>query len=190
MKKILSLVVLALFCLNGCVPAILVAVGATAGGAIVYDKRSFSTMKSDQHATHVAQYWIDSDQELKGHSHISVSVFNHVALLAGQAQTEQLRERAYKIMKKVDGVKRIYNAITISGSTSELQRASDTWITGKVKSVLLATPGLKSNDLKIVTENGVVYLMGSISRQQADVATKAARHVSGVTKVVKIFEYV
>lgn len=189
MKKLLALI-FSLFCLSGCVPALLVAAGATAGGAIVYDKRSFSVMKSDQHATHVAQYWINSDEALKGHSHISVTVFNQVALLVGQAQSQQLRERAYKIMQKVNGVKRIYNAITIAGSTSELQRASDTWITGKVKSVLLATPGLKSNDLKIVTENGVVYLMGSISRQQADVATKAARHVEGVTKVVKIFEYV
>ena len=104
MKKILTLA-LVLICLNGCVPAVLVAVGATAGGAIVYDKRSFSTMKSDQHATHVAQYWINSDTELKGHSHINVSVFNQIALLVGQAQTQQLRERAYKIMKKVDGVK-------------------------------------------------------------------------------------
>ncbi len=188
MRKLLALSI-PFFCLSGCLPAALIAVGATAGGAIVYDKRSFSTMKSDQHATHVGQYWINSDAQLKGHSHISVSVFNHVALLVGQAQNQNLRERAYKIMKQVNGVKRIYNAITIAGATSELQRTSDTWITGKVKTTLLATPSLKSNDIKIVTEDGVVYLMGSISRQQADVATNAARHVKGVTKVVKIFEY-
>lgn len=188
MKK-LWLLPLLLFSLYGCVPAAIVA-GATVGGAIIYDKRSFATMRSDQHATHVAQYWINNDKQLKDHSHISVTVFNHVALLAGQAQTPELRERAYRIMQKVKGVKRIYNAITIAGSTSELQRASDTWITSKVRTVLLGTSGLKSNDLKIVTENGVVYLMGSVSKQQADIATKAARHVKGVTKVVKIFEYV
>lgn len=188
MRKILFIPFLLPLLLSGCIPAAILA-GATVGGAIVYDKRSLKTMHSDQHAANVAQYWINNDPKLKGHAHISVSVFNQVALLVGQAQTEELRQRAYKIVKKVKDVKRIYNAITIAGATSELQRTSDTWITGKVKTVLLSTPGLKSNDLKIVTENGVVYLMGSVSRQQADIATNAARRVQGVTKVVKVFEY-
>jgi osmotically-inducible protein OsmY len=187
MKKILAIPLL-LLPLTGCVPAALV-VGATAGGAVIYDKRSFKTMREDQNAAKLANYWIHHDKVLKDRSHISVNVFNNIALMTGQAQTAKLRDRAYAIMQKIKNVKRIYNAVTIAGATSTLQRGSDDWITGKIRTVLLTKPGLESNDIKVVTEDGVVYLMGKISREQAELATNTARHVSGVTKVIKVFEY-
>jgi len=188
MKKLLLISILILP-LYGCIATTALVVGATAGGAIVYDKRSFKTMQEDKHASRLANYWVSNDKKLKGRSHISVSVFDNVALLVGQAQTAELKERAEKIVKHIKNIKRIYNAIAVAGSTTELQRASDTWITSKVRTSLLAKRGLKSNDIKVVTEAGVVYLMGNISRDQADLATDAARHVSGVVKVVKVFEY-
>lgn len=177
-----------LLSLSGCIPAALV-VGATAGGAVVYDKRDVATIRSDQHAANTAQYWIDTDPQLKGRSHIGVSVFNEVGLLVGQAQTPELRDRAYELMQKAQGTRRIYNAITIAAPLSEMHRASDSWVTSKVKTILLAKPGLQSNDIKVVTEDGVVYLLGSIAKDQADIATDAVRHVDGVTRVVKVFEY-
>lgn len=186
MKK--CLIPLVFLPLYGCIPAALV-VGATAGGAIVYDKRDLATLKSDQHSANIAQYWIDTDPQLKGRSKISVSVFNEIGLLVGQAQTTELRDRAYELMQKAQGTRRIYNAITIAAPLSDMHRASDAWVTSKVKTVLLAQSGLQSNDIKVVTEDGVVYLLGSIARDQADIATDAVRHVDGVTRVVKVFEY-
>ena len=80
-------------------------------------------------------------------------------------------------------------AFTIQGPTSSLTRTSDSWITAKVKSQMLANQDLKSGSIKVVTENGDVFLMGIVSRDQADIAVDIARQVSGVQKVVKIFQY-
>lgn len=188
MKKTLALLLLISVCLSGCViPAVVV--GATAGGAIIYDKRSFKTMDEDQQAYQYATRWIDQDKLLKGRSHISIAVFNNVALLVGQAQTPEIRQRAYEIASRTKYIKRIYNEIVISGSTTALQRTSDTWITSKVRTALLLKKGLNSNNIKAITEDGVVYLMGDISRRQAKLAADAARRVQGVKKVVKVFTY-
>lgn len=187
MKKIIAILTLALI-LPGCViPAVIA--GAAAGGAIIYDKRSFKTMGEDQEAYRYATRWMEQDKMLKGRSHITIAVFNNVALLVGQAQTPAIRRRAYEIAKRTKYIKRIYNEITISGPTSTLQRTSDSWITSKVRTALLAKPGLNSNNIKAVTEDGIVYLMGNISRSQAKLAADAARRVKGVRKVVKVFTY-
>ncbi len=191
MKKLLLLLVL-LCPLVGCVPAVLLASttgAATVGGAVIYDKRSVTTMNQDHNARAIAQYRLDHDLTLKYHSHISVSVFNNAALLVGQAQTPEIRDRAYQIVSKVENVKRVYNQITVGPASSSLQRANDAWVTTKVRARMLGTSQLHSTNLKVVTENGVVYLMGVVTRYQADLATDAARRISGVTKVVKIFEY-
>lgn len=126
---------------------------------------------------------------LRNDSHIEVTVFNHVVLLTGETPEAAWRQEADEIARSVNGVDKVYNQISIQGPTSSLTRTSDTWITTKVKSQMLATPNLKSGSIKVVTENGVVYLMGIVSREQADTAVEIARQVSGVQKVVKIFQY-
>ena len=173
---------------TACAPAALV-VGATAGGAIIYDKRSMKTMSEDQTATHYAQRWIDHDPILSKKGNVTVTVFNHVALLVGETQNTQIKQRASDIMSRIKNVQKTYNAITIAGSETHLEHASDAWLTAKVRSTLLVKGGLNSNDIKIVTEKGVVYLMGAPTHEQAALATNAARRVSGVNKVVKVFIY-
>lgn len=174
--------------LVGCVPAALVA-GATVGGAVIYDKRSVKVMDQDHNARSIAQYRLDRDPTLQGHAHVSVSVFNNVALLVGQAQTSEIRDRAYSIVAEGPDIKRVYNEIAIGEPTSTLQRANDSWITTKVRGAMLGTSNLNSTNLKVITENGVVYLMGVVSRRQGALAADVARRISGVTKVVKVFEY-
>ena len=171
------------------VPAAAIVTGATAGGAIIYDKRGFKTMNQDYNARAYAQRRLDNDPTLKGHSRLSVSVFNGIALLVGQAETSEIRDRAYQIVSGVSNIKRIYNEVTINKPASALQRTNDSWITTKVKAAMLAKAGLHSTNLKVITENGVVYLMGYVTRKQAALATDAARRISGVEKVVKVFEY-
>ncbi len=186
MKKF-ALLFLLVSLLPGCVVPVIVG-AATAGGAVIYDKRDFKTMGQDQQAYQNAQELLDYNKDLKN-AHIVVAVFYNTALLVGQTPTPAQRQEAYDIVSKVPNIKRIYNEITISGPTTMMQRSSDSWVTTKVRTALLAKPGLSSNNIKILTENGVVYLMGKTGRSEAELAADAARRVTGVQKVVKVFIY-
>src|SRR3990167_7678545 len=187
MKKLLILFLVLIMPLCGCVAAAVVAGAAagTTGGTIVRDQRSFTTMTQDHNARAYASHALDKDPLLKNHSHIDVTVFNQVALLTGQAQNSEIRSRAAKIVSRIPQIKRVYNEIQLTGPTSTLERTNDVWLTTKIRTALLAKSGLHSNNLKVVTENGVVYLMGDVTQQQAALATDAARRVAGVSKVVK-----
>lgn len=191
MKKLLMLFALLLpVTLSGCLPVAAIVIGATAGGAIVYDKRPFSTQMQDKGAARNAQNLLDENKTLHGKVHITVAVFNRVGLMVGQARTPELRAYAYQIVSRVRHISRIYNEVTIGPNTSMARRGNDSWITTKIKAAMLAKPGLQSTQIKVVTENGVVYLMGVISRKQSLLAANAARKVPGVRKVVKVFQYV
>lgn len=173
--------------LSGCfVPFV---AGAAIGGAIVYDRRDFQTMVDDQEIFQQANNKLKADTEINNDAHIVVTSFNRSVLIVGQAPTEALRTKAQQLVASVPNIKRIYNEVTISGPTSPAVRSSDAWITTKVKSQMLVEPRLRSGQIKVITENSVVYLMGIVQRSQADIAVDIARQVSGVQRVVKIFEY-
>lgn len=174
--------------LTGCIPAALV-VGATAGGAVVYDKRPTKTMLQDQKASESVSQMVVNAPELQQGTHIVVATFNHIMLLAGQTETAAQRDKVYALASTVKNVSRIYNEITVETPTSKWQRTQDTWMTTKVKSKMLAQAGFHSTQIKVVTENGTVYLMGILSHSQADDAVDIARHTDGVQTVVKVFEY-
>lgn len=191
-KSLLSYVVIILSilcCLSACVPVALVAAGATAGGAMVYDKRSMKTMAEDRDIVSTALKEINNDQQLREQTHIDIAAFNGLMLMAGQAPTEELRNQAYQIASSTPRVKRVYNEITIAPPTSTTIQTQDSWITTKVKSMMLAEKGLHSSQIKVITEDSVVYLMGIVTHKQADLAATVASKASGVKKVVRIFEY-
>ena len=187
MKKHLILLCLMSSLLCGCVPAAFVA-GATAGGAIIYDNRSVKTMAEDRSTTFNTQAEINNNKDLQG-THISVATFNHIVLLVGQVQTPDQSQTAYNIANSYKNAKRVYNEISVQPVTSKSQRAKDTWITSKVITDVTTTSGLHSSQIKVVTENSVVYLMGLLTRSQGNLAAQVASKVSGVTQVVKLFEY-
>ncbi|MDF3055693.1 MAG: lipoprotein, partial [Gammaproteobacteria bacterium] len=153
------------------------------------NKRSVVTMMNDNDASNAVLKAIDSDSDLRENTHVSISTRNQLMLIAGQAATETQRNRVYQIASQVPNLKRIYNEITIEPPSGLAARSVDTWITTKVKTALLAEKGLQSNDIKVVTENKVVYLMGLVTPGQAEIASRAASEVSRVQRVVKIFEY-
>lgn len=188
-RSLLSIMLVLTLTLSGCIPVILVAVGATAGGAIIYDKRSTATIMTDVDIANRALAKINQDPQLKGKVKVGISVFNHLVLMVGQAQTEELKQRAYEDVSEVDHITRIYNQIEVSKILTFKDRSADSWITSKVKTAMLATKGLSSSQIKVVTENKVVYLMGIVSSKQAELATSAARKVTDVRKVVQVFEY-
>ena len=177
------------FPLASCIPLVLVA-GATTS-LVVFDKRSIKTQFYDKQIANIAQKRINNSPELNnGRTHISVSVFDGILLMVGQAQTAELKKKAYERVAGLKHVKRVYNEVKISGATSTLGRTNDTWITAKVKTKFLMQKGLHSAQIKVVTDEGIVYLMGLVKHSQADLAAEVARKVEGVRKVYKVFEYI
>ena len=184
--KPLILALMALLCLQACVAAFVA--GAAAGGLVVYDKRDLMTMNEDNSIRHQLTLKLIGDPAFQN-SHIVVASFNHVVLLAGQAPDPSLRVKAEQIAYTIPKVARVYNEIVITSPSSMMTRSSDAWITAKIKTEMLTKKGLRSSQIKVVTENGTVYLMGHVSHEQADLAVNIARRVSGTQQVVKIFQY-
>ncbi|SER17425.1 Osmotically-inducible protein OsmY, contains BON domain [Amphritea atlantica] len=123
-------------------------------------------------------------------SHVNVTSFNGIVLLTGQVATEESRMEAEQIVSQVRKIRRIHNELTVTSPTSTLTRASDVWITAKIKANMIGDKQVDATQIKVVTENGVVYLMGLVTRAQADNAIRIVRGVNGIQKIVKIFEYI
>lgn len=187
MKKII-LLCLMMINLSGCVASAVIA-GASVGGSILYDKRSFSTMLDDKHITQTAQNLINSNPNLKGRSNITAITYNHVMLLVGQAQTPELKQLAYNLSLQVPNISRLYNEVQVAGSVSDIQTINDSWLTSKVKTALLTKGSFSDAQVKVIAENSIIYLMGETTPQQGNQIANIARRVAGVTKVVKVFQY-
>lgn len=172
--------------LTGCMAAVVV---GAAAGLIVYDKRSLVTIESDARIFHQIHTAIVTDPQFRN-SRIVVSSFNRVVLLAGQTPAASLRVLAEKLTKAVPNVQRVYNEIAVDYPITLAQQTKDTWITSKIRSLMLTKKGLESGSIRIITENNVVYLLGIATHEQANLAASVARQVPGVQKVMKIFQYI
>ena len=128
-----------------------------------------------------------SDPGYKG-SHLVIQAHNGVVLIAGQVANEPLRAQATEVAKKINKVRKVHNELTVGGPTSMLARSNDAWLTTKVKARLVAGEA-DGTKIKVQTEDSTVYLMGMVTRAQADAAINVAKDVYGVQKIVKVFEY-
>lgn len=189
MKKgfYLGIIVTTLF-LSSCISGMLVGAAVGAGGVVIHDKRSFSTMEADARITHELSMAIIKNDAFKN-SHIVLSAYNYMLFLGGEVPEPRLKRLAEEIALKHPKIRRIYNVITVGPNNTLKQQGIDTWITTNVKTMMLAKPGLKSGTIKVITENGVVYLMGEVSHDQSNLAVDVARRVKGVKRVVKLFKY-
>ncbi|OEC35488.1 Osmotically-inducible protein OsmY, contains BON domain [Pseudomonas cuatrocienegasensis] len=122
-------------------------------------------------------------------SHIVVTAYNGVILLAGQTPRSELKGQAEQAARKVQGITKIHNEIQVLQPTSLLARSNDSLLTTKIKAQMLADSSVPSSSIKVVTENGIVYLLGLVSRQEANQAASVVQSVSGVQKIVKLFQY-
>jgi len=178
--------------LEGCTPLV---VGGTAVATanVVHDRRTAGTIIEDQAIELKAYRAIHKDKELASQSHISVTSYNMNVLLTGETPTEALRQRAVEIVRRIPKVRRVYNELAVAGPSSLTSRSNDALITAKVKLALFKIKGLEGFDptrVKVVTERGNVYLMGLLTHREADAVAEAARRVSGVQRVIKLFEYI
>lgn len=151
--------------------------------------RTTGTVIEDQAIEMKALRRIYDDTAVYERTHINVTSYNTVVLVTGEAPTEELRKRVIAIVRGVEKVSKVYDEITIAAPSALTSRTSDTLLTGKVKAQLFGSKKLDATRVKVVTDKGVVYLMGLVPRAQGDAAAEVARRVSGVQRVVKLFEY-
>ncbi len=120
---------------------------------------------------------------------VDATAHNGIVLLTGQVPSEAMRQQAYDIANKLKKVRKVHNELTVSANIALMARGSDSWLSTKVKSRLSLDERLDASRIKVITENGVVYLMGLVSKAESDVAAAIAAETGGVQKVVRVFEY-
>lgn len=180
-------VIIPVLILSGC--AAVAVTGIATGASVAADTRTTGTVIEDQSIELKALQTLSANKELNDQVHINTTSYNTIVLVSGEAPTEDLRRKVIEIVRNIPKVTHVHNEITIAAPSSLVSRSSDSLITSKVKTKLLANKNVAGLNVKVVTEKGVVYLMGISTRAQADKATDIARKTGGVQKVVKLFQY-
>ena len=172
--------------LQGCFPV--VAGGAVAGAAMISDRRTSGAFMEDE----AIEWKTRSALRERFGSGINVSVtsYNRNVLLTGQVPDERTRSEVGRIASGTDNVNGIVNEVEIAGISSLTSRSNDALITSRVKARFVDDQSFRAHQVKVVTEAGTVFLMGIVTRREADAATEVARTTQGVQKVVRVFEFV
>ncbi|QLB12839.1 osmotically-inducible protein OsmY [Bisgaardia hudsonensis] len=188
--KLLSLIIGSVILLQGCVTATVVGVGAAAATKIATDPRTVGTQVDDETLEEKVLLTINKDSQIKSEARINVVSYSGQILLIGQVPNETLKEQVTNLTEGVEYVNKVYNELRVGSPISFGQISKDGWITTQVKSKLLVDSNVKSTDIKAITENGEVFLMGNVTQDQANAAANVARNILGVKKVVKVFNYI
>jgi osmotically-inducible protein OsmY len=172
--------------LSACAP--LVIGGAAVGTLMAYDRRTSGAQVEDEgielHGASALR------QTLGDRAHFNITSYNRQVLLTGEVPREQDKQAAQQAVSGVENVKGVVNELGVMLNTSLAQRSNDTLITGKVKASLVDNRNLSVSAFKVVTERGVVYLMGRVTQREADLATQITRNINGVQRVVRLFEII
>ncbi|MGL5006207.1 MAG: division/outer membrane stress-associated lipid-binding lipoprotein [Plesiomonas sp.] len=181
-------IILLAFMLQGCIGAVLVGSAAVAG-KVATDPRSVGGQIDDETLELRVGDALSKDAQLRKEARVLATAYEGRVLLVGETPTPLLSKHAAQIAAGVAGVTAVYNEIRISKPISFGTISNDTWVTTKVKSQLLASDKVKASNVKVTTENSEVFLIGKLTRAEAEEATNIARNVAGVRRVVKVFEY-
>ncbi len=172
--------------LSACAPLIIG--GAVVGGVMAVDRRTAGTQVEDEGIELRASNRIR--ETLGDRAHVNVTSYNRQVLLTGEVLSAQDRQSVEQMVSAVENVRSVVNDLAVMPITSLSQRSNDTFITGKVRASLVDAQDISANSFKVVTERNIVYLMGRVSQREANRATDIARGVTGVSKVVRVFEVV
>ncbi|MCH8538330.1 MAG: divisome-associated lipoprotein YraP [Alkalimonas sp.] len=181
----LVMVLAGMVLLQGCAAAV-IAGGATAVVS-AQDRRTIGYQIDDKGISLRANQQF-AEAGLNEQGRINVVSYNGVVLLTGQVESEAARQQAGRIARDLQSVRDMHNQIRVGSPISLSTRSRDSWITARVKSSLLADSDISGMNIKVVTEDGEVFLMGIASALEADKAVEIARHVDGVRRVVRAFE--
>ena len=160
------------------------------GGAVMVaiDRRTTGVQIDDQNIELQAASSVND--RLGGRGHVNVVSYNRRVLLTGEVPTLQDKQRAEQVAASLENVKWVVNELAVQGNSTFSQRSNDSLVTGRVKASLLDTKDLNVNAFKVVTERGIVYLLGRVTQREADRASDITRAASGVQKVVRVFEII
>ena len=173
--------------LQGCVGIATVAV--VSGASIATDHRTINEQIDDQTIEYNASKKISENDVLQNQTNLHLVCINGAVLIIGQAPNSYLRDMAVKEVTSVNGVQKVHNQIRIGHSTSFTTRSNDVWLTSKVKTALFSSDKLNPTNIKVITENAEVFLMGLVSKEEADEAVEITRNIGGVNRVFMAFEY-
>ena len=173
--------------LGGCGPAVFGA--GVASGVIANDERTAGSIVEDE--TIEIKTRIALIDRFGDAVNVGVTSFNRAVLLTGQTPDANTRAQVVQIVRGIENVRSVHDKTIIGGPASLAARATDSLLTARVKAELCAlqTEGFSCLQVKVVTENGVVYLLGLLTRENAALAVQTARNVKGVLKVVKVLQY-
>ena len=172
--------------ITACLP--IIAGGAVAGGAIAADRCTSGIFVEDENIELKAVKKMETN--LGEYAHVNVTSFNRNVLLTGEVPEEAAKLKAESLLKEISNIRNVTNEIVVSPKSGIGSRSNDSFITSKVKGQFLTENKFPANYVKVVTENGVVYLMGLVTTAEADAAVEIARNTEGVTGVVKVFEFI
>lgn len=173
-----------IFLLQGCVATLAVTSVAFAT-KVATDPRTTSEQINDTVLENdVAKQISNFDKEILRKSHISIVAYSGILLIVGQVPEYDYKNQIIDIANNFTGVKQVIDEITVGENISLFKRSKDTYITTAIKSKLFLSNQVKSTDVKIITEDAVVYLMGNLTKEQTNSAVAIARAIAGVKKVV------
>ncbi|HEV3020250.1 MAG TPA: BON domain-containing protein [Burkholderiaceae bacterium] len=173
--------------LDGCV---VLGVGAAAGGAVVAtDRRSVGIQLEDQRIESRVKKAL-SDNVPEGAMQLDVTSYNRKVLLAGEVKTAEQRALAEQVASKVENAREVVNELVVGDRATLGDRTDDTLLAGKVRAALLGAEGLPTGVVEATVNRSVVYLLGKVTPAEGEIAAKAASRVSGVRRVVKLFDLI
>lgn len=182
------IILLSLLALQGC--AALLVAGGVGVASSAHDRRTIGTQIDDKTLTARIFNNLGENKNIDEFAHISVNVFNGIAILVGQAPNDDIRNQAEQAAKSVAHIRKLYNQIRIGSPTSAGTRTNDVWLASKVKASLITDKRIDGLHIDIVVEDSEVFLMGLVSEQEASIAVDISRNIDGVARVVKAFEYI
>ncbi|MCE0731415.1 BON domain-containing protein [Halomonas sp. G15] len=154
-----------------------------------YGKRTAGAQVEDQSIETKISHNLGRTDARLGDARINVDSYNGVVLLTGQVPSEELKTLANEVASDVRNVRTIHNELTIAGNLPASQRLSDTWLNTRIRTHLAANESIDSSRIRVITENASVYLMGIVTRAEAERIVQAVSQLGGMQRIVKVFDY-
>ncbi len=185
----LSVLTVLLLQLYGCA-VLLVGGAATSGYIVAQDRRTAGTMLNDQRIEVRIKDYLTQDKEMLEATHLKVRSYNGIVLLAGETTRADYAQRLNDYAKAETHVREVRNELQIGEPSEMAYRRNDVALTSRVRSRLFSDGDVRSAAVKVTVSQGTVYLMGLVTRDEADLAVETVRQVEGVQRIVRIFEFV
>jgi osmotically-inducible protein OsmY len=183
--KICLPIVLAALSLSACAPLMF---GGVIGGAMVAsDRRTTGVQLEDETIEQRASSAMRENFGTK--EHINITSYNRQVLITGEVSSDTVKSQVEQLIRKVENVRGVVNELAVGPASSASDRTNDALLVAKVKASMVDTEDVFANVYKVVAERGTIYLMGRVTQREAQRATEVVRGVSGVKRVVRVFDY-